>query len=448
MPYSYSRSALYFDIVLSALQIQHVQCSNVDHAGVAIIIYIYTMAMIQQTYILSRRISKMLLLAWILPAVVVAFSSSSSSMPLQNTHAVLVSSSRYWFNYRHAVNVLAIYQILKENGIPDSHITVMLADEHATNARNAYKNGMYASGVTGKSLYNASAEIDYRGADVTVQTFLNVLLGIETPSSPRVLETDAESNVLIYLTGHGGDLFFKFQDEEELTAQDIANLLDEMHIRQRYKRVLFLADTCQAFTLADKIKAPNVVALGSSLRGENAYAHHSDQDLGLSVIERWTYGMTEYYYKKATAKSTLKEILVDPFEGANNKQKAMNSGRSLGANIGVREDLSDRDLSQILMSDFFGKRNNHLGSPKTNQRPFLKNWENRIVVDREKTIRPPPLALSSKLDESTSTTTLLNNETSSRVVLEEDATWEPSTPLFLMLVVLLGLVVIVSSKFL
>jgi phosphatidylinositol glycan class K len=417
------------------------------------------MAMIQQTYILSHRISKMLLLlVWILPAVVVAFSSSSSSSmpqpPLQNTHAVLVSSSRYWFNYRHAVNVLAIYQILKENGIPDSHISVMLADEHATNARNAYKNGMYASGVTGKSLYNASAEIDYRGADVTVQNFLNVLLGIETPSSPRVLKTDAESNVLIYLTGHGGDLFFKFQDEEELTAQDIANLFDEMHKRQRYKRVLFLADTCQAFTLADKIKAPNVVALGSSLRGENAYAHHSDQDLGLSVIERWTYGMTEYYYNKVTAKSTLKQILVDPFEGAN-KQKAINSGRYLGANIGVRDDLSDRNLSQILMSDFFGKRNNHLGNPKTNQRPFLKNWENRIVVDRENTIRPPPLALSAKLDdESTSTTTLLNplpklvEETASRVVLEEDATWEPSTPLFLLLVVLLGLVVIISSKFL
>ena len=39
-----------------------------------------------------------------------------------NVHALVVSSSRYWFNYRHAVNALAIYRVLKENGIPDENI--------------------------------------------------------------------------------------------------------------------------------------------------------------------------------------------------------------------------------------------------------------------------------------------------------------------------------------
>jgi glycosylphosphatidylinositol transamidase (GPIT) subunit GPI8 len=71
--------------------------------------------------------------------------------------------------------------------------------------------------------------------------------------------------------------FFKFQDEEELTAHDVANVLARMHIEKRYQRLLFIADTCQAFTLFDKLSTtmtPNVLALGSSLRGENAYAHH------------------------------------------------------------------------------------------------------------------------------------------------------------------------------
>jgi len=37
-----------------------------------------------------------------------------------NNWAVLVDSSRFWFNYRHAANVLAFYQTIKRLGIPDS----------------------------------------------------------------------------------------------------------------------------------------------------------------------------------------------------------------------------------------------------------------------------------------------------------------------------------------
>lgn len=187
-----------------------------------------------------------------------------------NIHAVIVSSSRYWFNYRHAMNALGIYEIFRQNGIPDDNIILMIADEYATNARNPYKNRMHAAGIHGPSWYSNHTELDYRGSDVTVQTFLNSLLGI----APRSLQTNEESNLLIYVTGHGGDKFFKFQDEEELTAQDIANLMERLYRERKFKQALFLADTCQAFTLFDKITTPNVLALGTSLRGENAYAHH------------------------------------------------------------------------------------------------------------------------------------------------------------------------------
>jgi phosphatidylinositol glycan class K len=68
--------------------------------------------------------------------------------------------------------------------------------------------------------------------------------------------------------------FFKFQDEEELTAQDISNMLQKMYDLGLYKQIVFVADTCQAFTLFDKVTAPNVLTLGTSLKNENAYAHH------------------------------------------------------------------------------------------------------------------------------------------------------------------------------
>ena len=39
-----------------------------------------------------------------------------------NIHAMIVSSSRYWFNYRHAINALGMYEIYRRNGIPDENI--------------------------------------------------------------------------------------------------------------------------------------------------------------------------------------------------------------------------------------------------------------------------------------------------------------------------------------
>ena len=39
--------------------------------------------------------------------------------------------------------------------------------------------------------------------------------------------------MLIYLTGHGGDGFLKFQDAEELTNQDVADAIETMWQQNR-----------------------------------------------------------------------------------------------------------------------------------------------------------------------------------------------------------------------
>jgi len=69
---------------------------------------------------------------------------------------------------------------------------------------------MHAEGIHRTGWYNNRTEIDYRGSDVTVQMFMDALLG-EAPKSLHNL--NSESNLMIYITGHGGDQFFKFQDE-------------------------------------------------------------------------------------------------------------------------------------------------------------------------------------------------------------------------------------------
>jgi phosphatidylinositol glycan class K len=44
-----------------------------------------------------------------------------------NNWAVIVDTSRFWFNYRHAANVLSIYRSVKRLGIPDRYLSFVYA---------------------------------------------------------------------------------------------------------------------------------------------------------------------------------------------------------------------------------------------------------------------------------------------------------------------------------
>ena len=74
--------------------------------------------------------------------VLVSAKASSGSSHSDNW-AVLVCTSRFWYNYRHVANTLSVYHTVKRMGIPDSHIILMLADDMACNARNSYRGKVF-----------------------------------------------------------------------------------------------------------------------------------------------------------------------------------------------------------------------------------------------------------------------------------------------------------------
>ena len=82
-----------------------------------------------------------------MPALLVLFivlfwCQPAKCKPLASNHtsnwAVLVATSKYWYNYRHIANTLSFYRTVKRLGIPDSNIILMLAEDVACNPRNAY----------------------------------------------------------------------------------------------------------------------------------------------------------------------------------------------------------------------------------------------------------------------------------------------------------------------
>ncbi|BGP55370.1 glycosylphosphatidylinositol anchor biosynthesis [Rhodotorula sphaerocarpa] len=264
----------------------------------------------------------------------------SSAAGFTNNWAVLACTSRYWFNYRHMANTLAMYRTVKRLGIPDSQIILMLADDAACNPRNPFAGTVYSNADRKTDLYGDKIEVDYKGDEVTVETFLRLLsdrLPDSTPASKRLL-TDARSNIFVYMTGHGGDEFLKFQDNEEISAFDIADAFGGI-----YNEILFMIDTCQANTLYSKFYSPNILATGSSEKDENSYSHHADNDVGVAVTDRYTHHLLTFLETINKTSSVTMQNLFDTF-----------SYEIIHSNAGVRSDLFGRPLNETLLTDFFG----------------------------------------------------------------------------------------------
>ncbi|KAG6249259.1 glycosylphosphatidylinositol anchor biosynthesis [Claviceps purpurea] len=268
--------------------------------------------------------------------------------------AVLVCTSRFWFNYRHLANVLSIYRTVKRLGIPDSQIILMLPDDMACNPRNAFPGTVYSNSDRAVDLYGDNIEVDYRGYEVTVENFIRLLtdrVGDEMPRSKRLL-TDERSNILVYMTGHGGNEFLKFQDAEEIGSFDLADAFQQMWEKKRYHEILFMIDTCQANTMYSRLYSPNIIATGSSELDQSSYSHHADNDVGVAVIDRYTYYNLEFLenqVKDLTSRKTVGE-LFDSYDY-----------EKIHSHAGVRYDLfpgGAEGARSRLITDFFGNIQN------------------------------------------------------------------------------------------
>ncbi|CAM9333435.1 unnamed protein product, partial [Ectocarpus fasciculatus] len=262
-----------------------------------------------------------------------AAGAKGASSRHNNNWAVLVCTSRFWFNYRHVANTLSVYHTVRRLGIPDSNIVLMLADDMPCNARNPFPGGVYNSKDHELNLYEGDVEVDYRGEEVSVESFLRLLTGRTLPGTPpsKTLATDEHSNVLIYMNGHGGDQFLKFHDMEEVSSHDLGGALREMELKKRYHRVLFMVDTCQAMTLFEEIDSKDVICIGSSVRGENSYARGSDATIGLSLMDRFTSAMLDFFQAAITKGEDVTANRVRGFSSENSAPLNLRDDVTLGA---------------------------------------------------------------------------------------------------------------------
>ncbi|XP_077233885.1 peptidase C13 family isoform X2 [Tasmannia lanceolata] len=218
-------------------------------------------------------------------------------------------------------------------------------DDMACNARNNYPAQVFNNENHRLNLYGDNVEVDYRGYEVTVENFLRVLTGRHDTAVPRSkrLLSDEGSHILLYMTGHGGDQFLKFQDSEELQSHDLADAVKQMKEKRRFKELLIMVDTCQAATLFSQLHSPGVLAIGSSMKGENSYSHHLDSDVGVSVVDRFTFYTLAFFERLNMYNNASLSSLFNSY----NPSMLMSTAY-------YRTDLYQRPLDKVPVTNFFG----------------------------------------------------------------------------------------------
>ena len=113
-----------------------------------------------------------------------------------------------------------------------------------------------------------------------------------------------------------------------------------------------MIDTCQANTMYSKFYSPNIIATGSSEIDQSSYSHHADNDVGVAVIDRYTYynlDFLETQVREPSSKKTLGD-LFDSYDEA-----------KIHSHPGIRWDLfpgGEKGGRERLLMDFFGNVQN------------------------------------------------------------------------------------------
>ena len=243
--------------------------------------------------------------------------------------------------------------------------------------------------------------MDYRGYEVTVENFIRLLTDrwpADYPRSKRLM-TDDRSNILIYMTGHGGNEFLKFQDAEEISSFDLADAFEQMWEKKRcvppspasvyiltphrYNELLFMIDTCQANTMYGAFYTPNIIATGSSALHQSSYSHHADQDVGVAVIDRWTYYNLEFLEQQITSTSSNVTLgqLFDSYDPV-----------KVHSDAGIRYDLfvgGEEEARRRKVVDFFGNVQGVEVNDKKSEEETLAEWKAdlaalRKIMDRQR----------------------------------------------------------------
>lgn len=228
-----------------------------------------------------------------------------------NFKAVIVGPSRGWKNYRHQADALTIYTLLRQNGVDDDNIILMIYDDIPTVPENPIRGNIH--NIPKGQNIRSGAYVDYSGASVTAEMFGNVMTGTKTASTPVVLESDAGTDVFVYIASHGapGEIVFG-TGKSILTTDDFTAITNSMERDNRYRQAAFFVDTCFGESVATNVTAPGILYLTGAARNEPSLGAVYDMDIRQWLSDEFTSGVITTL--QANGNITFRELYPAVYE--------------------------------------------------------------------------------------------------------------------------------------
>jgi glycosylphosphatidylinositol transamidase (GPIT) subunit GPI8 len=148
---------------------------------------------------------------------------------------------------------------------------------------------------------------------------------------------------MIIITSHGGENFIKVRGRSVILSDELNRALNEMHIKERYKEILFIVDTCEGFSLFEFVDVPNVYFVASSVKHQKAHSYSFDPKQMTPTADRFHYKLhqiLERIHQEKNFKTSIDSIFLE-----------MQAQREF---INSDVTFSNRIPRNIIFEEFFG----------------------------------------------------------------------------------------------
>ena len=198
-------------------------------------------------------------------------SSDGEYGPITGRYAVLVQGSNGFSNYRHAADVLGMYQLLRAGGIDDDHIILVLDQKIPTDSDNPSPGEIHLD-VTGPDLYGGKED----------------------------LPAGDGNNVLLYWSGHGHKAASGRDPEfawRNLSAGSgfTSTMLRESVEAMTYRKLLIIAEPCYSEAVLTPLKEQlHVLGISGASANEQSWADCRDYDHNFWMCDRFSRNVILY----------------------------------------------------------------------------------------------------------------------------------------------------------
>lgn len=211
-----------------------------------------------RVYLILLTIAILFLLSFSIILKLITNKKQNLSPTIKNEHqnyAILVAFTNTWTNYRHQSDIYRAYNILSNNGINKNNIITFAYDDLAYHASNKFQGKIFnkpTNSLTDDVYEKVKNNIDYKGNNVSVTSILNSISGEKSLFFPaKVLESNENDNVFIFISGHGGVGFLKMHDGSKLYADSLNKAIREAYNKKLFSKMIIYVEACESGSLFD-----------------------------------------------------------------------------------------------------------------------------------------------------------------------------------------------------